>query len=126
MNSIQLVGRAGSEPDLKTLNDGENRVAKVSMAISGWKKGEKTTSWIQIETWNKSADTLKNYVKKGDQFGIVGRIEEQKWQTESGQERSKLIVIADRIELLSNKETTTVSTATKAISEGQPDDGMPF
>lgn len=121
MNTVGFVGRAGSEPDLKAV--GDSKVTKISMAVDIFKKGAKDTMWLTVEAWGKQAETLKQYVKKGDEFGVTGRLDQQKWTGQDGKEATKLLVVADRITLLSGNKNKSAGAAAPAV---QAEDGMPF
>lgn len=79
LNRVILIGRAGNDPELKTLDNG-NRVVNMSLATdeSYIKKGTtekvKQTEWHNLEIWGAQADVAAKYVKKGDQVSVEGSI----------------------------------------------------
>jgi single-strand DNA-binding protein len=104
INSVTLTGRAGRDPEVKYFESG-SCVAQFSIAVDRHsKEGGKEADWINIKLWGKQAQVAADYVRKGSLVGIVGRLEVEKWaDRQSGEERSKAVVVGDRLELLSSK-----------------------
>ncbi len=100
INNVVIVGRAGKAPELKTFSSGA-QVASLSMAIKRPTK-EDETDWIDVKIWGKSAEIAQKYIKKGDLFGVEGRLHQETWEQE-GQKRSKLIVAANNVRLMQPK-----------------------
>jgi single-strand DNA-binding protein len=101
INAVTLVGRAGSDPELRYFESG-SAVAKVNLAVRRPAKDE-APDWFPIEAWGKQAEVLANYVTKGDQVGIIGELRFDRWADKTTQqERIKPVIRAIRVELLSN------------------------
>lgn len=100
MNSVNLIGRAGKDPEMRYFESGK---AKTTFSIAV-KKDKDTANWFDIECWDKTAEFAGEYIKKGSQIGITGRLDVQSWEKE-GTKRSKVIIIADKIDLLDKKES---------------------
>jgi single-strand DNA-binding protein len=104
LNTVTLTGRAGRDPEVKFFESG-TAVAQFSLAVDGFAKdGKKPTHWVDIKVWGKSAQFCADYLRKGGKVGVVGRLEQEKWTSKDGDERSKLVVVADRVELLGDKQ----------------------
>lgn len=101
INNVVLVGRVGAEPEIRYFESG-TRKADFRLAIQKPTK-EKETDWFDIKVWGDQVSVVEQYLRKGDLVGILGRLEQEKWQTESGEKRSKVVVNALRIELMPNK-----------------------
>lgn len=105
LNSVQLMGNATRDPELRhTANN--NAVVNIGMAINRtWKNqaGEKQeeTTFVDIEAWGRLGEIINQYVGKGDPFFIGGRLKLDQWQDQQGQNRSKLKVVAENLQLLS-------------------------
>lgn len=116
MNSINLLGRIGMNPELKNLESG-NSVTSFNLAVKG--RGDKT-SWIRITAWNKTAELLSKYVKKGDMIGITGRLDVREYEKDN-EKRTIYEVIAEQVHFCgSKKEETTNET------EIELDNDLPF
>jgi single-strand DNA-binding protein len=130
MNSINLVGRAGRDPEVKFFESG-NTIAELSLAVRGQKKDE--TDWFNLKIWGKTAQIAADYVRKGSLIGISGRLTIEKWTDRtSGEERSKPVVVVDRLELLGSRgdnEGANPAGSRPAAAPTQPapgDDEIPF
>jgi len=77
-NKVQLIGRLGSNPEVKTMENG-NKMAKMSLATNDFytnNKGERVedTEWHNIVIWGKSAETAEKYLQKGSEVMMEGKI----------------------------------------------------
>lgn len=82
MNVLILTGRVGRDPESKDF--GTSSKCTFSLATDdGW-GDHKKTNWHNIELWNKSAESAQRNVKKGDGVEIVGHVEYQSWESDSG------------------------------------------
>lgn len=89
MNSVSLVGRVISEPELKFLEKAQTQVAscRISVNRGNGKKdaqGYPESDVFSIEVWGKSAEALANHIKKGDGISVVGRVELKKVEDGKG------------------------------------------
>ena len=129
MNSIQLVGRAGRDPEVRYFESG-TMVANLSLAVRGQKKDE--IEWFNLAIWGKTAQIAADYVKKGSLIGVIGKVTTEKWTDKSsGEERSKPVVVVDRLELLGSKADNEGPAPAGNRPEPprpgtQPDDEIPF
>lgn len=84
LNRATILGRLGSDPDVKTLQGG-NTVATLSIATSEkWKdknsgQDQERTEWHRVVVWGKGAEIIQKYVKKGQQLYIEGKLQTRKW-----------------------------------------------
>jgi len=103
MNSISLVGRVGGDPEVRYLDSGKV-VAKLSLAVRrAYSRGEVDTDWFSLEIWGKTAEVAANYVRKGSQISVTGRIEFVRFEGKDGQQREKTIVKVNDLGLLDPK-----------------------
>ena len=101
-NRVILVGNLTKKPELKPLKD-DKCVARFSIAINRkWKDGEKTT-YVDIECWNKTAINVEKYLDKGSPVLVDGELELKRWETDGGEKRSKLMVVAFVVQFLESK-----------------------
>lgn len=90
-NSVQLIGRLGKDPEVKTLDNG-NTVATFSIATSDYYKnaaGEKVedTQWHNVVAWGKKAELVSSYLKKGNEVAIEGKLIHRNYETNNGEKR---------------------------------------
>lgn len=91
VNKVILLGRLGSDPEVRTLPSG-GKVVNFSIATSENytnRNGEKVeqTEWHRIELWENLANIAEQYLKKGDMAYIEGKIRTEKWTDQNGQDR---------------------------------------
>lgn len=99
MNKVVLVGRLTRDPEIRHTQSGA-AVASFSLAVSRRKKDE--ADFVPVTAWNKTAELVEKYVKKGDRVGIAGRIQTGSYEKD-GRKVYTFDVIADDLEFLSTK-----------------------
>ena len=108
VNKVILVGRLGQDPDVRYMPN-ETAVCNFSLATSSSykdKTGEKVdqTEWHRIVMFGKVAEIAKEYLKKGSQIFVEGRLQTRKWQTKDGQDRYTTEVVAATMQMLGSKD----------------------
>lgn len=111
MNSNVLMGRATSSIELKQTQAGKS-VVNFSLAVKR-PYTKDTTDFFNICAWEKTAELLAKYVKKGDQICIRGYLTNREWQDKQGNKRISTEIIAEEIDFVGGKETETEKKATK-------------
>ncbi len=105
INTVNLVGRAGREPDVRYFESGST-VANFTLAVNRISKGDEP-DWFNLEIWGKQAQIAADYVKKGSLIGITGSLKIDSWKDKNtGEDRFKPVVRVDRLNLLSSKRET--------------------
>lgn len=108
LNKAMVIGNLGRDAELK-YTPGGTAVASISLATTEvWndkdgKKQEKT-EWHRIVIWGKTAESLAEYLVKGKQVYVEGRLQTRKWQDKNGVDRYTTEIRADRVQLLGKKE----------------------
>ena len=112
VNKVILVGNCGQDPELKTTPSGA-AVASVSIATSeSWNdkaSGEKKekTEWHRVIFWNRLAEIVGQYVKKGSQIYIEGKLQTRKWQDKDGNDRYMTEIVASEMQMLGGKSNAS-------------------
>lgn len=104
VNKVILVGNLGRDAELR-YTPGGAPVAKISLATTEmWndKSGQRQerTEWFSIDIWGKQAESLSEYLVKGKQVYVEGRLQSREWQDKEGVKRKTWDVRADRVVLL--------------------------
>ena len=106
MNSVNITGRIGKEPEVKVLQSG-SKVCNLSLAVDRrGKDNNKETDWFDLQAWGKTADFAANYVKKGGLVGITGMLQTRSWEAQDGSKRFATYIVVEKIDLLSRTEQT--------------------
>ena len=115
VNKVILVGRCGQDPEVRYLPSGE-AVANITVATSeSWKDkvtGEKKelTEWHRISFFGKLAEIAGQYLKKGSQVYVEGKLRTNKYTDRDGIERYQTGIIADTMQMLGGRQEGQQST----------------
>mgnify|MGYP000866057508 CR=1 FL=1 len=99
MNSVNMIGRLGQDPELKYTTSGM-AICTLSLALDQGK--EKEVGWVNVVCMEKTAENVAQYMNKGDEIGVSGRLAYRSWEQE-GKKRSALEVVANRVDFLRKK-----------------------
>lgn len=108
MNKIFLLGYVGKDPEIQKLKDSEHRVGRFTLATNEYyknKDGEKVeqTEWFNILVWDKQADLVEEYVKKGSRLLIVGKMTSRSYEKD-GETKFFSEVVCREFTFLDTKE----------------------
>ena len=109
-NHVQLIGHVGQEPTITNLESGK-KVARFSIATNEHynnNKGEKiqSTDWHTVVAWGKTAAIIENFVVKGKEVGVTGKLRTRTYTTDDGNQRYITEIEAKEILLLGSKSDT--------------------
>ena len=116
INKVILVGRLGRDPEVRYTPDG-TAVASFSIATSEeWKDkgtGEKKerTEWHRIVAWRRLGEICGEYLSKGSQIYIEGRIQNREWEDKEGIKRNTTEIVASQMQMLGSRGAGDVSTS---------------
>ena len=104
MNTATVIGRAGQDSEIRYFESGKVKTT-FSLAVGRWdaKSKEEVTDWFNIEVWDKQAEFAGEYIKKGRQVVVDGRISISKWTDQTGDEKERFLIIANNVRLLGSK-----------------------
>ena len=134
MNKAILMGRLTKDPDVKYTQSTNTMVASFSLAVNRrfTKQGEeRQADFINIVTWSKTAEFVSKYFSKGQQVGVIGRIQTRNYKDDKGVMHYITEVIAEEAYFAdSKKENTTQVTSQTEIEDNSyeitSDDDLPF
>ena len=148
VNKVILVGNAGNDPEFRVMPNG-NGVANVSLATSETWKDKNTgdqqekTEWHRVIFFNRLAEIVEQYIKKGSKLYIEGRLQTRSWE-QDGVKRYTTEIVASETQMLdsrgaaeagagdSNRQGSSSRPATSAQPQADPanfdnfDDDIPF
>ena len=116
INTIALTGRLTSDPELKTTDSGK-KVCNFTLAVNDGYGDKQKSYFISCSVWNKSAENLAQYTKKGDLIGVEGKLTQRTYDLNESI-RSVTEVVCSSITFLNTKTsaTTTESDQTNKYS----------
>lgn len=127
LNAVHLIGNCGKDTEVRYTQSG-TAVATISLATSSsWydkQKQEKQerTEWHRVVAWGKLAEMAGEYVKKGRQIYVQGRIQTRTWEDRQGNKKNTTEIVANEILLLGPKQEQTRELAQEIF--GQPQDSV--
>lgn len=127
MNSIILIGRLTKKPELKYTPNG-NAVANFTLAVNRpfAKDGEQKADFINIQAWRKTAENCAEYLDKGSQAAVMGRLQVRTYDGDDGQRRWVTEVVADNVKFLDSKPKSDSSAPDLGEEIVFSEDDLPF
>ena len=110
LNKVTLIGNLGADPEVRYMPTG-GAVTNISLATTRrWKDkqtGERrdATEWHRIVFFNRLAEVAGEYLRKGSQVYVEGRLQTRKWQDQSGQDRYTTEIVASEMQMLGSSRT---------------------
>ena len=105
-NRVILVGNLTRDPELRYIPSG-TAVSEIGLAVNDRIKKDgqwvEETTFVDVTLWARSAEVANEYLSKGSSVLIEGRLKLDSWEGNDGQKRSKLRVIADRMQMLGGR-----------------------
>lgn len=108
INRVTIIGNLGQDPETKALPSG-SYVTNISVATSeSWKdkqtgQQQERTEWHRIVFFNRLAEIAGEYLKKGSQVYIEGKLQTRKWQDQNDQDRYTTEIVANEMQMLGSK-----------------------
>ncbi|MFH1784500.1 MAG: single-stranded DNA-binding protein [bacterium] len=137
-NKILLMGNLTRDPELRYTPGGQ-AVAAFTVAVNRRYKNNTTgetvdkADFIPVEVWRKQAESCKQYLLKGSSVYVEGRLQSDSWEANDGTKRSKLKVVAQRVQFLTRsprakneEENSLNSESFEPNAVGLEDEDVPF
>ncbi|WP_181350749.1 single-stranded DNA-binding protein [Thalassobacillus sp. CUG 92003] len=105
LNRVVLVGRLTKDPDLRYTPNGV-AVANFTIAVNrpfSNSQGDRDADFINCVVWRRAAENLANYMKKGSQVGVDGRLQSRSFENQEGKRVFVTEVVADSVQFLESK-----------------------
>jgi single-strand DNA-binding protein len=123
LNKVMIIGRLTRDPELRTIPSGAS-VCQMGVATSyvytNQTTGQKveTTEFHNVVMWRKLGEIANQYLKKGNQVYIEGRLQTRSWDGKDGQKRNRTEIIADNMIMLGSKNSGSSSAGGNTSSYG--------
>jgi len=108
INKVIIVGNCGNDPETR-YTPGGSAITNISVATSdSWKdkqtgQQQERTEWHRIVFFNRLAEIAGEYLRKGSQVYVEGRLQTRKWQDQSGQDRYTTEIVANEMQMLGGR-----------------------
>ena len=130
-NRVILVGNLTRDIELRETPGGAS-VADAGLAVNDRRKqGDDwvdETSFVDLTLWGRTAENAAQYLSKGSPILVEGRLKQDSWENEAGEKRTKLKVVVDKLQFLSNKKESSENSEPVAAgaSSSKGDGDIPF
>lgn len=128
LNSFIMDGHLASDPECVKFDKGKP-LCKFSVGVNrSYKDSQKKivneVVFIPVEVWGKMSDACSKFLRKGDAVRVMGRLKEDKWESENGTKHSRISVYAERVDFLSKKnrdEVVSIDVEAESTSVSRAD-----
>jgi single-strand DNA-binding protein len=125
LNKVMIIGRLGRDPEMRYTPSGRP-VTSFSVATSrSWNtsSGERRTEteWFNVVAWSNLAEICNQYLTKGQQVYIEGRLQSRNWEDDQGKRHSSVEVVANEMIMLGDRKSSK-----KPSNEEEIEDEFPF
>lgn len=115
LNKMQIIGNLGADPEIRYLPDGTATVSVTIATTDTWKDkatGEKKekTEWHRVVFFKGLADVVGEYLKKGSQIYVEGKLKTRKWTDKEGIDRYTTEIVAQEMQMFGKKPTDAGNT----------------
>ena len=113
MNKVVLMGRLTRDPEVRYTQTNNTLVASFSLAVNrrfARQGEERQADFINVVAWSKTGEFCSKYFKKGQQVGVIGRIQTRNWDDEQGQKHYVTEVVAEEAYFADSKRDGEVPT----------------
>ncbi|CAB4121803.1 Ssb Single-stranded DNA-binding protein [uncultured Caudovirales phage] len=128
LNRCEFIGRLGKDPELR-YSPGGDAFCNFSIAV-GWKSKEKEgAEWVRATAFGKLAEICGQYLKKGSQVYIAGRMTTRKWKNKEGVDQYSTEINVDQMQMLGGKSESDAPPVVKQTVTNIADiddDSLPF
>ena len=127
LNKIEIIGRLTKDignQDFAYISTG---TAKLNISIASNQSQKRNGNWEDVASffdvviWGKTAENLKPYLNKGKQIAIVGHLMQDRWKDQNGNNRSKVYIVAEEVQLLGGNDKN-VQKAESYNRQPQPEE----
>ena len=126
VNKVTLIGNLGNDPEVRYSNNG-NAVANVSLATAeSWRdkdsgEQQERTEWHRIVFFGRLAEIVSEYLHKGSQIYVEGRLQTNKWQDKEGNDRYTTQIVANEMQMLGSRGSSSANQEPAPQKNPAPD-----
>ena len=131
LNKTQLIGHLGQDPEVKYTSGGL-AVATFNVAtnerkrVSGSEEWQDQTEWHRCVAWDRQAEIVGEYLTKGRQVYLEGRLQTRQWETQQGEKRYTTEIVVRDLILLGSKEISPSNITQSETPQDEPEEEIPF
>ncbi|MBY7009081.1 single-stranded DNA-binding protein [Clostridium botulinum] len=127
MNKVVLIGRLTKDPELRFTPGAGTTVTTLTLAVDKYnsKSGQKEADFVPVVIWGKQAESTANYMVKGSQMAISGRIQTRNYEAKDGTKRYVTEVVATEVQFLSkSNDSNSGNSSSSPFDNGNFDEDI--
>ena len=127
INRVVLVGNLTRDPELRSLPSGTS-VCDMRIAVNTRRKNGATGEWedkpnyFDVKVWGAQGENCQRFLSKGRPVAVQGRLEWREWETQDGQKRQAVDIIADSVQFLGSRDEASGGGFTASVGSGSRSD----
>lgn len=128
MNSLTIIGNIVRDPEVRTTKTGKT-VCNFWVAVNSKRKdqnGDSITDFFLVSAWNALGENCGRYLAKGRKVAVSGTVSCRAYQTQAGEIRSEMDVLADVVEFLSPSGQNAQPSQAETFTPVEPEDDLPY
>ena len=126
LNQCNFIGRVGKDPEVRYAASG-TAVGNFSIAVGYKYKDTESTEWVRIVVFGKLAEIVGEYVTRGKQLFVSGRMQTRSWEDKDGAKRYTTEIIANDVQFLGSRNDSQGNYKPQESKPPEPDnEDMPF
>ena len=103
-NKIILMGNLTRDPEIR-YNPSGKAVASFGIAVNSKQGGQDKADFFDVIAWEKTAELCSQYLNKGDSALIEGKLTQRRWETDDGQKRNKVEIVAFNVQFMGKRQS---------------------
>lgn len=119
MNTVSFIGRLGKTPELRHSSSGK-AFCTLSVAVDRAGNRPQESGWFPVLCWTRLAENVVQYLSKGSRVAVTGRLQQRTWQTDSGDNRSSIEIVAYSVDFLDPKGSQGESRPADSAGGSEP------
>jgi single-strand DNA-binding protein len=130
LNKIMIIGHLGRDPEMRYTPSGRPVTTFTVATSRTWNTsdGERhtDTEWFNVVAWGNLAEICKQYLTKGQQVYIEGRLQTRHWDDSDGNKHTSVEIVASEMMILGDRRDSTPTQASEALESDEVEDEYPF
>ena len=126
LNVVVITGNLTADPELRSLPSGTS-VCKLRVAVNTRRKNGSTGDWedkpnfFDVTVWGAQGENCARFLSKGRPVGVQGRLEWREWESQEGQKRQAVDIIADSVQFLGSRDDAGAGGFTASVGGSRSD-----
>jgi single-strand DNA-binding protein len=130
LNKVMIIGHLGRDPEMRFTPSGRPVTTFTVATNRSWNTGDgerhSETEWFNVVAWGNLAEICKQYLTKGQQVYVEGRLQTRRWEDSEGVKHNNVEIVASEMMVLGEKRENAQSSNELQDTETQTDDEYPY